>query len=164
MWQKCRSNFFAWNWILLKWKKDPDPGSCFSEKRIGFLDPALVGKMDLDPGSCFSENRIGFLDPDSVKKRIRILDIVKKGSCSWILCQGEQKDPDPWSCFWKNASRSTSQGKNLCQVVEVSKEVDDEIDDVDFEALKSLSQDGIDMSFLDNLKVSISDHFFDVNL
>ena len=42
--------------------------------------------------------------------------------------------------------------------------MDDEIDDVDFEALKSLSQDGIDMSFLDNLKVSISDHFFDVNL
>jgi len=39
------------------------------------------------------------------------------------------------------------------KVVEVSKEVDDEIDDVDFEALKSLSQDGIDMSFLDNLKV-----------
>ena len=78
MWQKCRSNFFAWNWILLKWKKDPDPGSCFIEKRIGFLDPALVGKMDLDPGSCFSENRIGFLDPASVKKRIRILDISEK--------------------------------------------------------------------------------------
>ena len=30
-----------------------------------------------------------------------------------------------------------------------------EIDNIDFEALQSLSDDGIDMSFLDNLKVRI---------